>query len=30
MINWAETAEDRAALLDMMAALGVPLRRYKS
>jgi hypothetical protein len=25
----AEIAEDRAALLDMMAALGVPARRYK-
>jgi hypothetical protein len=25
----AEIAEDRAALLDMMSALGVPVRRYK-
>jgi predicted DNA-binding ribbon-helix-helix protein len=26
----AEIAEDRAALLDMMRALGVPVRRYKA
>ncbi|MGH3785902.1 MAG: hypothetical protein ACRDRG_04980 [Pseudonocardiaceae bacterium] len=26
----AEIAEDRAALLDMMAALGLPVRHYKS